>query len=85
MANLIFPCESCGVWHDASVPCRTSQQLRASARGEADGQAQPLQAESAESELVLNLATLVRQADRMEDEALRRFRLLRDVGPSLES
>jgi hypothetical protein len=83
MANLIFPCQSCGVWHDASVPCRTSQQLRASVRGEADGQAH--QTESAEPELELNLATLVRQADRMEDEALRRFRLLRDVGPALES
>ena len=84
MANLIFPCKSCGVWHDASVPCSTSQQLRESTRGEADGQPQPQPAETGEPQPVLTLANLVRQADEMEAEALQRFHLLRDLGPATE-
>lgn len=84
MANLIFPCESCGVWHDASVPCPTSQQLRASTRGDADGQPQLAQAETAKPQAALTLANLVHQADRMEHEALERFQLLRDLGPAME-
>jgi hypothetical protein len=84
MANLIFPCNSCGVWHDASVPCSTSQQLRESTRGDADVQPQPQSAETAEPQPVLTLANLVRQADELETEALQRFHLLRDLGPATE-
>jgi hypothetical protein len=83
MANLIFPCESCGVWHDASVPCPTSQQLRASSGGDALEQAQTPQPETA-AQPVLALKQLVRHADQMENEALQRFHLLRDLGPARE-
>jgi hypothetical protein len=84
MANLIFPCQSCGVWHDASVPCATSQTLHASTRGDADGQAPTPPAETVEAQPVVTLANLVRQADQMENEALQRFQLLRDLGPATE-
>jgi hypothetical protein len=84
MANLIFPCKSCGVWHDASVPCPVSQQIRSSARDEVGGSPQTPAAETTQGHAEQTLAGLVQQADEMEDEALRRFRLLRDVGPAME-
>jgi len=84
MANLIFPCKSCGVWHDASVPCRVSQQLLASTRDEAGGPAQPAPEETDRPQPGLTLADLVQQADEMEAAALRQFHLLRDVGQALE-
>ena len=84
MANLIFPCESCGVWHDASVSCPTSQQLRTSSRDGALDQTQTSPTETAEPQLALAFANLVRQADQMENEALQRFHLLRDLGPASE-
>ncbi len=82
MANLIFPCKSCGVWHDASVPCQVSPQLRE--RVEAGGQAQSPTPESGPARPEVTQADLVRQADELEEAALRQFQLLRDVGPALE-
>jgi len=38
----------------------------------------------AEPQPVVTLANLVRQADQMENEALQRFHLLRDLGPEKE-